>query len=205
MPGPVDSRDQFATMRTKTSNVTSGVVDPSAEEVRACFEIERSFNPRIPEPDKKGFFLEGITLNEYVGFSTDAHFRVMRIAGCLAGFIIALPPSHPRLENLKQSPAFELDDVKVLQDPKLVWIAKVATQYEFRRQGIAASLYQNLIDSYSDSAMITTTVGAPIVNQPSEAFHQSQGFRKIGIMPLGDRGELKGCICNVYYRPPAAR
>lgn len=167
-----------------------------------CFEIEKSLREDRSTAALNGFLLSGGDSRErYDEFLSNGPFYVFEVESSVVGFVFALSPSSPRMQNIKQHPEkLTITDKSILADANLAWLAKVGVAEEMMGRGIATALYQVLLREHRDWSFITTTVAAPICNLPSEKLHERFGFNPIGKMKLGDRGAFKDVICTVQYR-----
>ena len=171
-------------------NSEVAILCPTEEEALKCFELEQAMQSYSGEGLKNGFFIPGATKDEYLSFRESAFFRIFKLRGELAGFLIALPPGHARLQKLLSlRDKFELTDLALLGTPDLVWIAKVAASLTHRRQGVASKLYEHLFREFSASAFMTATLLTPFHNIPSQALQEAHGFANVGHLLMGSMSD----------------
>ena len=170
-----------------------------------CYALEQSVREDRPMAEGQGFLLSGGDPRErYDEFQGYGAFHVIDVGDRVAAFVFALPPDSPRMQQLLGvKHKFQMTEDGIFERPNLAWLAKVAVQPELMRQGVARALYTHLFASHPDWNFLTTTVFEPLRNLPSELLHESFGFRQVGLLPMGDRGTLKGVVCKVHFRPTA--
>jgi GNAT superfamily N-acetyltransferase len=61
-----------------------------------------------------------------------------------------------------------------------MYVAKKTVHPNYRRKGVATSLYEFLFSKFPNHCFIGVTVEKPILNVPSQQFRVKHGFRRVG-------------------------
>lgn len=126
--------------------------------------------------------LSRIDTDEVQWFADNAaYFRVLRIDGRLAGFLIGLRPGTSYASPNYRWFCDNYDD--------FAYIDRVTVADWARRRGFADSLYKDFAHSQSDVAVMTCEVNIRPPNAGSMRFHERQGFNRIGSQVIDDGGK----------------
>lgn len=106
-------------------------------------------------------------------FAANAHyFRVIRIQGQLAGFLIGLRPG---IDYASENYRWFCTNY-----PDFAYIDRVAVDASARRQGIASKLYDDFADSVRGRVeVMTCEVNIRPPNESSMRYHELHGFRQV--------------------------
>ena len=171
-------------------------------DIEGCIALEQMLSEDNPGAHAHGFLLSGGDSHDrYREFAAYGAFYTAKVGDELAGFVFALPPGSPRMEQMRAGRArFDIEDSSVWELTDLAYLAKVGVNPCAMRQGIASSLYNRLFADNPSWHFMTTTVFSPLRNYASERLQERFGFRVIGSVALGDRGALKDVVCKVHLR-----
>ena len=110
---------------------------------------------------------------------TAAYFRVAESSGSIAGFLICMAPEAPY-----RSPNFLWLQERYRD---FLYIDRVAVSAQFRRQGIAGTLYRDAAATDSSRfRMLACEVNLRPRNPESLRFHERYGFEPVGTQDHGD-------------------
>lgn len=110
---------------------------------------------------------------------TAAYFRVAEASGSLAGFLICMAPEAPY-----RSPNFLWLQERYRD---FLYIDRVAVSAQFRRRGIAGTLYRDAAATDpSRFRMLACEVNLRPRNPESLRFHKRYGFEPVGTQDHGD-------------------
>ena len=180
----------------------SSVREATGADLDRCFQIEQALREDRPDAVSQGFLLSGgDTREKYDQFVKKGCFFVAEVLDTIVGFVFVLPPESERLKQLLAGrDNFKMSQAGLFDKPNFAWLAKVAVDPSYMRAGIASSLFRALLTEHNDWNFMTTTVRAPLRNLPSEMLHFKFGFRPVGELPMGDRGQFKNVVCTVHFR-----
>ena len=110
---------------------------------------------------------------------TAAYFRVAESSGSIAGFLICMAPEAPY-----RSPNFLWLQERYRD---FLYIDRVAVSAQFRRRGIAGTLYRDAAATDSSRfRMLACEVNLRPRNPESLRFHERYGFEPVGTQDHGD-------------------
>ena len=110
---------------------------------------------------------------------TAAYFRVAESSGSIAGFLICMAPEAPY-----RSPNFLWLQERYWD---FLYIDRVAVSAQFRRRGIAGTLYRDAAATApSRFRMLACEVNLRPRNRESLRFHERYGFEPVGTQDHGD-------------------
>jgi len=189
-------------MQTREKPLGLTIRPAGTSDVRTVWDLEQTLSPFRERAEELGFLLPA-TLQEYEQLAETAILNIAELDDRFVGFLLALPPAHPRLAALLGLKVrFHLESQDLLELPDLAWIAKVAVLPEHSRTGIASALYVSLFEQLSTSPMMTATLIEPLRNIPSAEFHRKMGFRQIGTFDGGNREGLQNMLNSIVLRLP---
>lgn len=118
--------------------------------------------------------LSSISLNELHWFTTHAsYFRVATVENEPVGFLIALTPEAE----------YGSENFRWFREryQSFVYVDRIAVSEEARRNGVGTALYRD-VSCFTDglARCLTCEVNTRPPNEVSLAFHERQGFRKVG-------------------------
>lgn len=110
---------------------------------------------------------------------TAAYFRVAESSGSIVGFLICMAPEAPY-----RSPNFLWLQERYRD---FLYIDRVAVSAQFRRRGIAGTLYRDAAETApSRFRMLVCEVNLRPRNTESLRFHEQYGFEPVGTQDHGD-------------------
>ncbi len=134
-----------------------------ADDLPAVLELNEASVPHV----------SSVSIEEMRWFGEHAHyFRVARIDGNLAGFLIGLRPGL----------GYQSPNYRWFSDhyEDFGYVDRVAVAPEARRQGVATWLYDDYAGSLrGDVGVMTCEVNLRPANDASMRFHKGQGFAQV--------------------------
>jgi predicted GNAT superfamily acetyltransferase len=134
-----------------------------------------------PAASHNGFLLGSTSVAKFREYIESASVYVAREGDVITAFLVAYPRGSKHFEALL--PLFSQvvwSDPSIAQRQELMYVAKKTVHPNYRRKGVATSLYEFLFSKFPNHCFIGVTVEKPILNVPSQQFRVKHGFRRVG-------------------------
>lgn len=178
---------------------------PTLQNLKECYDLECFYEYDAPSASAEGFFLPGTQFSLYENLLETGYIREIRTPeNGLIAYIMAVPPQHDILKRLFSSSGMKIEPpMGLIPSPNnTIWIAKIATGQNYKRQGLARKLYETLFRDYKNALILTATALNPKHNAASENFHKAMDFTKAGTYS-GEKSDTKEKTENILWIRPA--
>jgi predicted GNAT superfamily acetyltransferase len=166
-----------------------------------CLAIARDVSLAADRSLEQGFLLGMPDETEYLRFLHADALWVCQQQEAIVGFVIAYPSTSILYQGMAQRFAqITWEDRPLVAAERLVYIDKVATRPNQRRQGIARALYEHLFREFADAGFWAGIAEQPWANFGSVTFHVRLGFRRIGTFRADAFAGLQGYTSGIYFR-----
>lgn len=147
-------------------------------------DISKVIKSVFYKPNKKqnGFLMSHISKDKYEELLSKSGKCFVYIEdNNIVGYLFAYP-------NTLIKPTDEINNyfLETFED-NYIYIYQIAIRAEFQRKGLAKKLYNHLFQQSKNSTIRVISSAEPY-NEPSEKFHLSIGFNKIGLINRDDGG-----------------
>jgi ribosomal protein S18 acetylase RimI-like enzyme len=148
-----------------------------------------------------GFLLGATSVARFREYSESASLYVARDCDTIIAFLIAYPRGSVHFDELL--PLFsqvEWTEPSIAEGQQLMYVAKKTVHPDYRRRGVATSLYEFVFNRFPEYCFIGVTVEKPILNVPSQQFRLRHGFRRAGEFRAPEFEGLVNYQSGIYAR-----
>ena len=169
--------------------------------VQECLAIARDVALTSDRSVEQGFLLGIPEEAAYLRFLHAQALWVCQQQERIVGFVIAYPSSSSLYAGMARALAqIAWEERVVVETERSVYIDKVATRPNQRRQGIARTLYEHLFTAFAEHGFWAGIAEQPFANTGSAAFHVRLGFRRVSTFRADELAGITGYASGLYFR-----
>lgn len=148
-----------------------------------------------------GFLLGTTSIAEFREYIETSSLYIAREGGIVIAFLIAYPRGSKHFDELLPLfPRVEWSEPSIADRQQLMYVARKTVHPDYRRKGVATSLYDFMFRKFADYCFIGVTVEKPILNVPSQQFRLRHGFRRVGEFRSPEFEGLVNYQSGIYAR-----
>jgi len=155
--------------------------EPTDEDIKKCHDLETEYADTRRYGSEDGFFIKVESIDIYHRLRDSGNLLVVKDGPLVVGFILMIPPDDSVMHRLFDSGFMEWYVTNDYNAKNCAWIAKIAVNKSYKKQGIGSGLLRRIFEKYGSYSVITTTALYPVRNKAIEATLKSVNMERKGV------------------------